>query len=125
MPRARSARHASRRRPRRRGRARRAPRSRRRARSWCRCRPKSGRAGTAYRARRPWSADFYMLRAKVRDELGIFSPEVQPLRGLVGLDDLQLARQRAAKREQLAIQRIWLARLELRAEKRLDRLRIR
>jgi hypothetical protein len=40
-----------------------------------------------------------MLRAKVRDKLGISSPKAQPLRGLVCLDDLQLARQRAAKRE--------------------------
>jgi hypothetical protein len=44
-----------------------------------------------------------MLRTKVRDELGTPSPEVQPLRGLVGLDDLQLAGQRTAKREQLPI----------------------
>src|SRR6266566_8555884 len=65
-----------------------------------------------------------MLCAKVRDELGVPPPKVQPLRSVAGLDDLQRARQHAAKREQLAIQRLGLARLELRAEKRLDRLRI-
>src|SRR6476646_6126385 len=125
MPRARSARRVSRRRSRRKDRARRARRSRRRARSWCRFRPTWGRAGTACRARRPWSADFYTLRAKVRDELGVSSPQVQPLRGLIDLDDLQLAGQRAAKREQIAIPPIGLARLELRAEKGLDGLRVR
>src|SRR5262245_34827310 len=67
--------------------------------------------------------EFHATVAEVGDERRVPATQPKHLRLLVCLR-LELARQLAAQREQLVVERVRLLRLELRAEKGLDRLRV-
>src|SRR4051794_61014 len=81
----------------------------------------SGRAGTAFRARLPLPGEFHAAVVEVGDKRHFAAAEGEY--AAVRLRD-EVARQLAAHPEQLAVERVGVARVELRAEEGLERLRV-